>query len=129
MDISSVWLILGAVIGIPVGLAIAVVAGTFILEAACAFGNVEDIRFLKALGLFVLIAVVNGFIGLGFWLVGAVAGLAMGPNLGMRTEEVQVLALLSALPLTLLVTPIFRASAIASRMRVNGSVRSSDPSR
>ncbi len=77
MDLSSplLWLL-----ALPLGLLIAVAAGTFILQAACALCNIEDLRFFKALGLVVLLIVANAPVGLVLFFVGqgAASGLGWG---------------------------------------------------
>ncbi len=51
----------------PLGLLIAVAVGSFILQAACALCNIEDLRFIKALGLLLLMIAANAPIGLFFF--------------------------------------------------------------
>jgi hypothetical protein len=46
-------------LAIPLGFVIGVVVGAFILQAACALCNIEDIRYVKALGLLMLLVVAN----------------------------------------------------------------------
>jgi hypothetical protein len=83
-----------------VGLVLGIVLGGLILMAACAFCNVENLRFVKALGLVVLLGLVNGLIGLGLFFGIGVVGYA----LGLRAEASQILFGLVAIPVNLLVS-------------------------
>jgi len=79
-------------LAVPLGLVIAVAAGSFLLQAACALCNIEDLRFLKALGLMLLLILANAPIGLVLFFMsqGAISGkgwdadpvLAIGLGLG-----------------------------------------------
>jgi hypothetical protein len=64
-------------LALPIGLLIAVAVGSLILQAACALCNIEDLRFVKALGLLMLLIVANAPVGLLLFFVGqgAVSGL------------------------------------------------------
>jgi hypothetical protein len=46
-------------VAIPLGILIGLIVGSFILQAACALCNIEDLRYLKALALLLLLIVVN----------------------------------------------------------------------
>jgi hypothetical protein len=65
MDFSSplTWLL-----AVPLAVVIAVVVGAFLLQAACALCNIEDLAYFKALGLIVLLFLANAPIALGIYL-------------------------------------------------------------
>ncbi|HEV2948801.1 MAG TPA: hypothetical protein VGX70_15620 [Gemmataceae bacterium] len=69
-------------LGIPLGLVISVVLGAFILQAACALCNIEDVRYMKALGLLMLLIIANApIVALILFLgQGVVAGLGWGKD-------------------------------------------------
>jgi hypothetical protein len=74
--------------------------GALILIAACAFCNVENLGFLKAIGIVLLLGLVSAIIGVGvFFAVGL-----LGRMLGLRPETSQILFGLVALPTNLLIT-------------------------
>jgi hypothetical protein len=67
-------------LALPLGLLIAVAAGSFILQAACALCNIEDLRYVKALGLVLIMLLVNAPVGLVLYFAGqgAVSGWGWG---------------------------------------------------
>jgi len=67
MDFSSplTWFL-----ALPLAVLIAVIAGAFMLQAACALCNIEDLGYFKALLLIVLLIPVNAPIGLGIFFAG-----------------------------------------------------------
>jgi len=69
-------------VAIPLGLAVALVIGSFILQAACALCNIEELRYVKALGLLLLLILVNAPIAaLIFFLgQGVISGLGGGKD-------------------------------------------------
>jgi hypothetical protein len=69
-------------LAIPLGLVIGVVVGAFILQAASALCNIEDVRYVKALGLLMLLIVANApIVALIFFLgQGVVSGLGWGKD-------------------------------------------------
>ena len=96
MDFSSplTWLV-----AIPLTAVIAVVALAFMLQAACALCNIEDLGYFKALGLILLLILVNVPIGLGIYLAGEYLGSAGG-----NKETILGTALALGYPLTWLVS-------------------------
>jgi hypothetical protein len=91
MEFSSSLLFLA----IPLGLVISVVVGAFILQAACALCNIEDVRYVKALGLLMLLIVANAP------LVALILFLGQGvvSGLGWGKESLLTLLLLAGYPL------------------------------
>jgi hypothetical protein len=87
-------------LAVPLGLVIAVAAGSFLLQAACALCNIEDLRFLKALGLMLLLILANVPIGLVLFFMsqGAVSGM------GWDTDPVLAIALGLGYPLHWLIS-------------------------
>jgi hypothetical protein len=75
MDLSSplTWFL-----AVPLAILIALVAGPFILQAACALCNIEDLGYFKALLLILLLVLINAPIGLGLFLAGQSLGSAGG---------------------------------------------------
>src|SRR5262245_53101429 len=69
-------------VAIPLGLAVALVIGSFVLQAASALCNIEDLRYVKALGLLMLLIVVNApIVALIFFLgQGVISGLGGGKH-------------------------------------------------
>jgi hypothetical protein len=82
-------------LAIPLGFVIGVVVGAFILQAACALCNIEDVRYVKALGLLMLLVVANAPI------VALILFLGQGvvSGLGLRKDSVLTLFLLAGYPL------------------------------
>jgi hypothetical protein len=96
MDTSPlVWFL-----AVPLGLVIAVAAGSFLLQAACALCNIEDLRFLKVLGLMLLLILANAPIGLVLFFMsqGAVSGM------GWDTDPVLAIGLGLGYPLHWLIS-------------------------
>lgn len=91
MQLSSSFLF----VVVPLGLVISVVVGAFILQAACALCNIEDVRYVKALGLLMLLIVANApLVALILFLgQGAVSGL------GLRKDSVLTLLVFAGYPL------------------------------
>ncbi len=87
-------------LALPVGFLIVLVAGSIILQAACALCNIEDLRFIKALGLLLLLVAANAPVGLAlFFLVqGAQTGW------GWSKESVMTLSLVVGYPLYCLIS-------------------------
>lgn len=73
----------------PLGLLIAAAAGSFILQAACALCNIEDLRFFKALGLILILILANAPVGLVLFFLGQ--GVESG--LGWGKESVLAISL------------------------------------
>jgi hypothetical protein len=82
-------------VAIPLGILIGVIVGSFILQAACALCNIEDLRYVKALGLLMLLFVVNApIVALIFFLgQGVISGLGWG------RESVLAVLLIAGYPL------------------------------
>jgi hypothetical protein len=99
-SLSVLQIILLMAIGGPLGLIVGSLIGALILIAACAFCNVENLRFLKAIGLVLLITFVNALLCVGTYFVIGLSGQA----LGFQPDTVQILVGLVALPLVLLAT-------------------------
>jgi len=57
-------------LALPLGLLILVAGASLILQAACALCNIEDLRFIKALGLLLLLIAANAPIGLALYFLG-----------------------------------------------------------
>jgi hypothetical protein len=76
MELSSPLLL----VAIPLGLVISAVVGSFVLQAACALCNIEDVRYVKALGLLLLLIIANApIVALVLFLgQGVVSGLGWG---------------------------------------------------
>jgi hypothetical protein len=75
-------------LAVPLGLVIGVVVGAFILQAACALCNIEDLRYVKALGLLMLLIVANAPI------VALIVFLGQGVGSGLEWGKDSVLSLL-----------------------------------
>jgi hypothetical protein len=99
-SLSVLQIILLVVIGGPVALVVGSLIGALILIAACAFCNVENLRFLKAIGLVLLITVVGALLCVGAYFAVGLPGEAIG----LRPETAQILAGLVAFPAVLLAT-------------------------
>src|SRR5262245_32622001 len=97
MDFSSslTWLL-----ALPLAILIAVVAGAFMLQAACALCNIEDLGYFKALILILLLVLANGPMMLGILL--AVQYLMSAG--GWSKEALLETALALGYPLTWLVS-------------------------
>jgi hypothetical protein len=82
-------------LAIPLGLVVSVVLGAFILQAACALCNIEDVRYVKALGLLMLLIVANAP------LVALILFLGQGvvSGLGLRKDSVLTLLVFAGYPL------------------------------
>jgi hypothetical protein len=97
MDLSSplIWLL-----AVPLSLVIALVVGAFILQAACALANIEDLGYFKALALIVLLILANAPIALGIYL----ARQYLASAEGWSSNAVLGTALALGYPLTWLVS-------------------------
>lgn len=85
---------------LPLGLLIAVAAGSFILQAACALCNIEDLRYVKALGLVLILLLVNAPVVLVLYI----AGQGVMSGMGWGKESVLALALGLGYPLHWLIS-------------------------
>ncbi|MBV9122729.1 MAG: hypothetical protein JO112_05190 [Planctomycetes bacterium] len=65
-------------LGVLVGLLIGLPVGAWILQAASALGGVEDLRFVKAVGLVVLLTAISLGISLGWFFLLASWGFGKG---------------------------------------------------
>jgi hypothetical protein len=82
-------------VAISLGIAVALVIGSFILQAACALCNIEDLRYVKALGLLMLLIVVNApIVALIFFL-----GQGVTSGLGWGKDSVLAVLLIAGYPL------------------------------
>jgi hypothetical protein len=73
LNTPLVWFVL-----LPLGVLIAVVLLPFILQAACALCNIEDLRYFKAFLLVLILTAVNAPILLGIFLAGQYLGSTEG---------------------------------------------------